>query len=146
MLEKYFRKWNAAFPTHEVTKLQMAVYLEALDDLSLDALEYGCREATRTAEQFPKPGHIHKAAEGYVNDRSMFLGPPRPAYLNEPTPIRTKEEQEECDRYSAQLKKTLLAVSEPFRDKDGNHTAACLCIRCRIRRADEQRNQVQDAD
>ena len=55
----------------------MAVYAEALDDLSLEELEFGCREATRTAEQFPKPGHIRKAAEGFKpkQDRSEFLGP-----------------------------------------------------------------------
>jgi hypothetical protein len=53
----------------------MAVYAEALIDLSQEALEHGCAEATRTAERFPWPGHIRKAAEGYraPEDRSNLL-------------------------------------------------------------------------
>lgn len=53
------------------------VYVEALDDLSPEQLEFGCKEATRIAEQLPKPGHIRTAAGAFrpKNDRSEFLGP-----------------------------------------------------------------------
>lgn len=55
----------------------METYLEAFDDFSPEKLEYGCRESTRTAKQFPKPGHIREAAEGYrpKGDRSEYSGP-----------------------------------------------------------------------
>lgn len=111
----------------------MAIYLEALQSLSLNELEVGCAEVIKTALNFPKPAEIISAAHSYTAEEYLGLG--RPAYLNEPVPIRSKEEQEECAKYSAALRKTLLTVSEPFRDKDGNHTAACLCMRCRRRRA-----------
>jgi len=77
VLATWFEKWSAAFPTHEVSTFQIAVYAEALDDLSPEKLEFGCREATRTAEQFPKPGHVRRAAEAFKpkTDRSEFLGP-----------------------------------------------------------------------
>ena len=71
------KKWSHAFPTHPVSEKQILVYVEALDDMTPDELEFGCREATRTAEQLPKPGHIRTAAEAYraPDDRSQFLGP-----------------------------------------------------------------------
>lgn len=52
----------------------MMAYAEALDDLSPEELEIGCREASRTAEQFPKPGHIRKALEEN-RPQHQFLGP-----------------------------------------------------------------------
>ena len=60
-----------------MSKKQIAVYAEALIDLSPEMLEYGCEQATRTAERFPWPGHIRKAAEQYHSpvDRSEYLGP-----------------------------------------------------------------------
>lgn len=60
-----------------MSKEQIGVYTEALIDLSPESIEYGCAAATKTAERFPWPGHIRKAAEGYrpQDDRSGFLGP-----------------------------------------------------------------------
>lgn len=52
----------------------MATYVEALDDLTPDELDAGCREATRTAEQFPKPGHIRKGL-ATASEEGQFLGP-----------------------------------------------------------------------
>lgn len=72
-LEPWFRKWAAAFPTHAVSKLQMATYIEALDDMSPQGLDLGCREATRVAEQFPKPGHIRKGL-AVASNAGEYLG------------------------------------------------------------------------
>lgn len=95
VLTKWFRKWGDAFPSHEVTKLQVATYLEALDDLTPAQLEIGCKEATRTAEQFPKPGHIRAALYSVGFDEQRHE---RPSYLDEP-PI-SAEEREEAVRFS----------------------------------------------
>lgn len=75
MLTKYFDLWRQLPGSNQVSKKQIAIYAEALIDLSLEALEYGCKEATKTAERFPWPGHIRKAAEGYQtpDDRSGML-------------------------------------------------------------------------
>ena len=73
----------------------MALYLEALESLSVNELEIGCAEVVKTALTFPKPAEIISAAHAHAPNES-FLGPGRPAYLNEPVPIRSKEEQEEC--------------------------------------------------
>jgi hypothetical protein len=107
VLTKWFTKWSEVFPTHEVTKIQMATYVEALDDLSVELIEAGCREATRTAEQFPKPGHIRKAIEKIqaaqtVNDRVFLLGPPAEKY-----PEITQEERDAAIEYGEELKKQL---------------------------------------
>lgn len=73
-LEPWFHKWRAAFPTHAQSKLQMATYIEALDDLTPDELDAGCREATRVAEQFPKPGHIRKGLAAAHNEVGYIGG------------------------------------------------------------------------
>jgi hypothetical protein len=77
VLERYFLKWNLLPGSNQVTIGQMAVYAEALIDLSPEAVEFGCAEATKVAERFPWPGHIRKGAEGYraAQDRSGYLGP-----------------------------------------------------------------------
>lgn len=79
-LSKWFTKWGNVFQTHEVTQLQILSYVEALDDLTPEEVEIGCREAGRTAEQFPKPGHIRKAllsSEKPEKPPAMpLLGPP----------------------------------------------------------------------
>ena len=77
VLAKYFEKWSRLPGSNQVSKGQIVIYAEALADLSPEALEYGCMEATRTAERFPWPGHIRKGADGYrpAQDRSEFLGP-----------------------------------------------------------------------
>src|SRR5882724_11532160 len=108
VLTSWFTKWVAAFPTHEVSKIQMAVYVEALDDLTPEQLDRACREATRTAEQFPKPGHIHYAAARTA--MATYSGPPRPKYLDEPR--LSDEERESALKFSAELRKKLGAVPE----------------------------------
>ena len=80
VLTRWFAKWTDAFPSHAVTRLQVATYVESLDDLSPEELDRGCREATRIAEQFPKPGHIRHALKQLEDIPRM-----RPAYLDEPT-------------------------------------------------------------
>lgn len=112
VLAPWFQKWADAFPSHEVTKLQMATYLEALDDFTPGQLEIGCKEATRRAEQFPKPGHIRSAfyAVGWDEQRHE-----RPAYLDDP-PL-SAEEREEGARYSQ-------AFRELLAEKDAEMAAA----------------------
>lgn len=110
VLTQWFRKWGDAFPSHEVTKLQVATYLEALDDLTPEQLEIGCREATRTAEQFPKPGHIHAAlyAVGWDEQRRE-----RPSYLDE-SPI-SAEEREQALKSSEAMRAVLLKKDRELR-------------------------------
>jgi hypothetical protein len=74
ILTRWFAKWLAVFPNHPITKMQTAVYLEALSDLSPDQLEMACLAATQRAEQFPKPGHIRNAVQ--IDRSGEFLGPP----------------------------------------------------------------------
>jgi hypothetical protein len=105
VLAKYFEKWTLLPGSNQVTKAQIAVYAEALIDLSTEALEYGCAEATRTADRFPWPGHIRKAAAGYRQDRSEYLGPP----LLEYPPI-TEQERAEALKFSEALKKQLAPI------------------------------------
>ena len=76
----YFEKWRVVFPTHEVSKEQMAVYLEALSDLSLEELETGCREVLKRAMNFPKPAEIIQAAKAARDEQRHE----RPDYLDEP--------------------------------------------------------------
>jgi hypothetical protein len=78
-------------------------YAEALDDLSPEQIDSGCREAARTAEQFPKPGHIRKGYESNLQN-SPFLGPPLIDYGK---PTLTAEDYEACSTYSAQLREVL---------------------------------------
>jgi hypothetical protein len=108
VLTAYFKRWSLVFPTHEVSKDQLKVYLMDLDDLLPTELEIGCREASRTAEQFPKPGHIRRALREAVAYREELLGPPRIDYA----PI-SEEERIEALKYSAALKEKLgLAKAE----------------------------------
>lgn len=102
VLTRWFQKWGDAFPSHEVTKLQMGTYLEALDDLTPDELDIGCREATRTAEQFPKPGHIRSALYTCFHGAQRLE---RPAYLDEPP--TSAEDRAAGEEFSRALKKTL---------------------------------------
>lgn len=75
------------------------VYLEALADLSPAQIDRGCQEAIKSAEQFPKPGHIRAAIP---IDRSTFLGPPMLTY-----PEISEEEREEALKFSEQLRENL---------------------------------------
>jgi hypothetical protein len=113
ILKRWFTKWKDAFPTHEITQTQILTYLEALDDLSPNELNRACREATRTADQFPKPGHIRKALEASRVEESVQHN--RPAYLDEP---RLSDEEiaaalEETKQLREQLKKTVREKSIP---------------------------------
>ncbi len=99
VLSKWFEKWLDAFPSHGVTTLQQLVYLEALDDLTPNQIELGCREATRTAEVFPKPGHIRNALKKVQSNDVQVLGPPLLEY-DPPTP-EEKAEREEWRRFYA---------------------------------------------
>lgn len=102
VLERWFQKWGDAFPSHEITKLQVATYTEALDDLTPEQLEIGCREATRKAEQFPKPGHIRSALYAAGVDEQRHE---RPKYLDE-APL-TPEEREEAATFSKAYRELL---------------------------------------
>ena len=57
----------------------MAVYLEALENLSVNELEIGCAEVIKTALTFPKPAEIISASHAHAKDES-FLGPPMIEY------------------------------------------------------------------
>jgi hypothetical protein len=102
VLTAYFKRWSLVFPTHEVSKDQLKVYLMDLDDLLPTELEIGCREASRTAEQFPKPGHIRRALHENMSHREEMLGPPRLEY-----PPVSEEERLEALKFSEKLKKEL---------------------------------------
>jgi hypothetical protein len=99
VLSRFFRKWAVIFPNHPTGGQAVAHYLEALSDLSPDQIESGCAEAIKTAEQFPKPGHI-RAAVPVVH--GVFLGLPQLSY-----PEISKEEREEALKYSAALRAAL---------------------------------------
>jgi hypothetical protein len=108
VLAKWFEKWVALPGSNQVSKVQLAVYAEALIDLSPEAIEFGCAEATRTAERFPWPGHIRAGAMGYRESRTEYLGPP----LIEYPPI-TDEERAEGLKFSEALKKKLAIPPKP---------------------------------
>ena len=133
ILERWFAKWLAIHPNHPVNPVQQAVYLEALEDLTPQELEMGCRCATKTCDFFPRPSQIMRAAiewqrgEGNINTR--------PDYLDRPKPIEsmTEEDKKACDEYSQKVRATL-ANPDLFRNEDGSHTERCLCHQCRRRR------------
>lgn len=89
ILTRWFAKWITVFPNHPVSKVQTAVYLESLSDLSPEQLEAACKEATKTAEQFPKPGHIRGAVRAHLDRNVEFLGLPMLRY-----PEISQEERE----------------------------------------------------
>lgn len=89
---------------------QIAVYAEALKDLSPEVLEFGCAEASKTMERFPWPGHIRAGARMYRG--AEYLGP---ALLEYP-PI-TEEERAEALKVSEALKKKLGIPSKPAEPK-----------------------------
>lgn len=91
VLVPWFAKWSDSFPSHVIGKVQMATYVEALYDLTEEELEIGCREATKVATEFPKPGHIRKALRLSRNEMRCT----RPAYLDEPPPMTLAEREAE---------------------------------------------------
>jgi hypothetical protein len=108
VLARWFDKWRLAFPTHEVSQKQLLVYAEALDDLTPEMIDAGCREAGRTAEQFPKPGHIRRALEAnYADTETICFGPPAEKYP-EPT-AEEKAEHLKWREHYAKLEKEALA-------------------------------------
>jgi hypothetical protein len=84
--------------------MAVAAYQEALSDLTSEQIEAGCAEAIKTAEQFPKPGHIRAAVPAV---HGGFLGLPQLTY-----PETSEEEREEALEYSAALR-TALAKAPP---------------------------------
>jgi hypothetical protein len=93
------------FPNHPAKAVTLAVYLEALGDLTPEQLEIGCREATSAAEQFPKPGHIRKAHEQNAeNAGEVFLGPRLLEYDAKPL---SEEEKKQAAEDSERLRKLL---------------------------------------
>jgi hypothetical protein len=80
----------------------VAIYVEALSDLTPDQIEAGCAEATRIAEQFPKPGHIRAAVPPL---HYTFLGLPQLTY-----PVIPQEEREEALAFSAAVRERLQIV------------------------------------
>jgi len=104
VLSKFFRKWAVIFPNHPTGAQAVALYLETLNDLTPDQIEAGCREAAKTAEQFPKPGHIRAAVPAV---HSVFLGLPQLTYAR-----ISEEEREEALEYSAALRKMLVKTPQ----------------------------------
>ncbi len=104
VLTGYFEKWKLVFPTHEISKEQLAVYLEALDDLSLLELLNGCREVIKTAANFPKPSEIIAAAKRVYEE--PLSGPKMLEYQE-----ISKEEREEALKATEAIKKALTAGS-----------------------------------
>ena len=102
VLSRHFRKWAMIFPNHPATKETVAFYLEALSDLTPEQIDLGCAQAIKTAEQFPKPGHI-RAAVPVVHE--MFLGPRRPKYLDEPP--TSEAERMDALEFSSKLREKL---------------------------------------
>jgi hypothetical protein len=112
------KKWAATFPAHAVTDTQIGTYADVLGDLSPEELNAACREATKSAEQFPKPAHIRAALK-----RLEVIPRTRPAYLDEPilsaSERWTEETREASDRLRAQLglpPAEPLAASRPAND------------------------------
>ncbi len=104
----------------------IATYLEALDDLSHEELEYGCCEATREMkESFPKPGHIRQHGKGSQH-REEYLGLPQLKYPDvDPAEREATLQSPEYKAYKAKLdgvlgrKKTIRIVeASPERVKE----------------------------
>jgi len=90
------------FPAHPIAKSLVACYAEALSDLTPEQLETACREATRSAEQFPKPAHIRGALR-----RVEGLARTRPEYLDEPRLSPQERWTDEEVKRSNELRKKL---------------------------------------
>jgi hypothetical protein len=76
--------------------------LEALSDLSPEQIDAGCENAIKTAEQFPKPGHIRAAVPF---DRTIFLGPPLLEYAETLTAEEREAAIKECANFKAEIQK-----------------------------------------
>ena len=100
VLSRFFKKWTVIFPNHPTGAQAVAIYLDALSDLTADQIEAGCIEAGKTAEQFPKPGHIRNAVPATTH--GSFLGLPQLTY-----PEVSQEERDAALEYSAALRKVL---------------------------------------
>lgn len=65
VLSKHFKRWKLVFPTHQVSEMQMAIYLSVLrTKLSPGALDAACTKVLETAKTFPKPAEILEASMG----------------------------------------------------------------------------------
>jgi hypothetical protein len=67
--------------------------------LTADQIELGCAAAIKTAEQFPKPGHIRAAVPAVQH---IFLGLPQLSY-----PEVSSGERQEALEYSTALRAAL---------------------------------------
>jgi hypothetical protein len=111
---------------------QIAVYAEALKDLSPEVLEFGCAEASKTMERFPWPGHIRAGAKMYRG--AEYLGPP----LLEYPPI-TQEERAEALKFSEALKKKLGIPAKPAKPAEPKK----LTVVPSLRSLEEQKTELR---
>jgi hypothetical protein len=77
VLSCFLARWSLVFPNHPTVTECLPVYLEALSDLTASQIERGCREAEKTMEQFPKPGHIRQGLARASRGDFERLGPRR---------------------------------------------------------------------
>lgn len=75
VLAKYFQRWILVCPNFPVRPETIAVYCEALDDLTPEQIEYGCMMATKEMEGWPQPGFIRSCAAGAPIREVEVLGP-----------------------------------------------------------------------
>lgn len=118
VLSKFFQKWQVVFPNHPASKAALAVYLEALQELSPSQIEIGCEEAQKKMEQFPKPGHIR---EGWLARRSVgfeSLGPPLLEWneREDMTDAERKEAAEMCAKLRRNLGEPARAIRKANRE------------------------------
>jgi hypothetical protein len=99
VLVRWFKTWMDMFPSHQITQNQMNGYLEALDDLTPEQIDVGCREASRTTEVFPKPAHIRAAMHTYYGQETVYSGPPQLTY-----PEISQEEREAALEFSQKVR------------------------------------------
>jgi hypothetical protein len=142
------------FPTHEVSKEQLGVYLQALSQLSPAELEDGCREVIKTSVNFPKPAEIITAAKECTG-AEPFYGPKMLTYAEVTDAEREAALAENAD-FTAKLKAQLgkpqagkeIKIVPPIRTLEEQkrelerrgyltgqpHSPACLCPDCQKRR------------
>jgi len=155
VLARYFNDWRVIWPTHEVTKKQLAIYLQLLDGLSLRELEMGCREVGKTALTFPKPAEIIAASRmgldeplsgptlldyPEISDEERKSGAEitaefkkRMGWDNQPKPeaprkLQVMHPSKSWEEQKAELARRGYLTTEP-------HDPKCLCPQCRERRA-----------
>ena len=133
-LRLHFSRWKEIWPGQPISEPMLALYVEALNDLSPTEIDLGCTRALKVCTQFPKPAHIREgAAFECAARRPVGMGPRLLHYTDQMTP----EERAECIADIGELRKKLQTQPETLRNADGTHTAKCLCQGCRGRRNSE---------